>query len=55
MNEFTIEKLKKLIAEILKEGYGEVNFKVVVKNSKIEYVSLTKTNTFHIDNFIRKD
>ena len=55
MNDLPIERLKKMIAEMLQEGFGEVNFKVVVKNSKVEYISLTKTNTYHVDNFVRKD
>lgn len=39
------EKFKKLLQELITQGYGELIYKVVVKNGKVEYVSLTKTTT----------
>lgn len=48
--EFQIERFKKLIEEGVAEGYGEVNFKVVIKQGKIDYISLTKSNIFKILN-----
>lgn len=40
-----LEKLRKMIHEVIKDGFGEVVLKIVVKNSKIEHMSLTKTIT----------
>ncbi len=50
----TEEDLKKLqfknfsllLEELIKQGHGEILYRVVVKAGKVEFISLTKTNTF---------
>ena len=49
MEEFKVDQLRKLIAEVLTEGFGEVEFKVLVKNSRIELITMIKTTTSKID------
>lgn len=44
-----ITKFMDLLQELLKQGYGELNYKVVVRDGKLEYISLTKTNTFKVE------
>lgn len=51
--EFDILKLSKvieLVGELLNQGYGEVNFRVVVQGKKITLLSIGKTETIKIDN-----
>lgn len=43
-----VTKFMDLLTELLKQGYGELNYKVVVRDGKLEYISLTKTNTFKV-------
>ena len=54
MNEYQIERFKKLLQELLTEGYGKVVWEVVVKNGKIEYTSLTKSSTYQVDPNLKK-
>lgn len=47
-----LEKLSILLETLLKEGHGEIQYRIVVKNSKVEYVQLTKVNTYRAANDI---
>lgn len=49
MEEAKIEQLKRMVTEVLTEGYGEVDLKIVIKNSKVEMISLAKIVTSKID------
>jgi len=49
MNEAQIERFKKLLQELIAEGFGEVVFRVVVKGSKVDYISLSKSSTYKIN------
>lgn len=49
MDEVYIQRFKKLLLELLLEGYGEINLRVVVKSSKVSHFSITKENTFQIN------
>jgi hypothetical protein len=43
-----IEQFHQLLKQLLEEGYGEINYRIVVKDHHIEYYSLAKTNNFRI-------
>lgn len=45
VQQFKIDQFKQMVQELLAEGFGEVNLKVVIKGSKVEYISLTKIVT----------
>lgn len=49
MESIKIEQLRKMVSEVLAEGFGEVDLKIIIKNSKVELVSLTKVVTSKID------
>lgn len=40
------DKFQALLKELLNDGYGEIQYKIVVQGGKIQFISLTKTNTF---------
>lgn len=48
LKKLQFENFSSLLEELLKQGYGEIEYRVVVKNGRIEYISLTKTNTFRM-------
>lgn len=48
LQKLRFESFKSLLAEVLGEGYGEVSYRIVIKNGKIEYISLTKSSTFKV-------
>jgi len=54
MDEFQLEKFKRLFNELLQEGYGEIIWRIVIKKGKVEYISLTKSNVFKIDTNLKK-
>lgn len=55
MNEPYINKLLKMVEEVVAEGYGEINLKIIIKNSKVEHIGLTKELTYKIDSQAKKE
>ena len=46
LKKIEFEKVATLLKELLEGGYGEINYRVVVRDKKIELVAVTKTNTY---------
>lgn len=46
LKKIEFEKFVTLLKEMLDQGMGEIQYRVVVKNNKVEYIALTKTNTY---------
>lgn len=52
LKKLQFENFSLLLKELLSQGHGEIQYRVVVKNNGIEYVSLSKTNTYRPGNDI---
>lgn len=44
-----LDQLNSLLTELINQGYGELEYKIVIKKSKIMFITLTKTNTYQLD------
>lgn len=52
MNKLPVEEFHNLLKKLLEEGNGEIIYRVVVKDHKINYYSLNKLNTYKPDSAI---
>ena len=46
LKKIEFEKFALLLKEMLANGYGEINYRVVIRDKKIELVALSKMNTY---------
>lgn len=40
------EKFVALLREVIDDGHGEVNYRIVIRDKKIDLVAITKMNTY---------
>lgn len=48
--ELKFNKFVDMLKILLEEGYGEITYKIMITDKRIQLVSLTKTNTFKMEN-----
>lgn len=46
LKQIEFEKFAYLLKELMAGGYGELNYRVVIRDHKIETIALSKTNTY---------
>lgn len=46
LKKLQFEKFTVLLKELMEAGFGEINYKVVIRDKKIDYIALTRTNTY---------
>lgn len=46
LEKLQFDKFSLFLKEMLENGFGEITYKVVVKDKKVQYVALSRTNTY---------
>ena len=46
LKKIEFEKFSLLLKEMLESGYGEITYRVVIRDKKVDLIALSKTNTY---------
>ena len=48
MDKLKLQEFTTLLKQLLNEGYGELSLKIEVRDGTIDYVAISKANTYQI-------